>query len=617
MLSSDRRIRAIRACLVLAVLAAIWAVAVALTGGFSFHIGLIRFSSRNPRNAVVMALVSGAIAWALAAPGGRWRTVTAEWEALASRWPRRLGLLETPGNRVAHLVTAITCVAIVALGFLKGALVAGGSDSYGYVSQAHLWATGTLRVQQPINQSLTWPFALEALAPLGYLPAQQGAAIVPAYAPGLPMAMAVFERLFGRDAVFCVVPLLGGLAIWATYLMGANVSGRAVGCAAAILLATSPTFLFQLMFAMSDVPVTAWWALSLSLLPSGRRNTTLAAGLSAGAAILTRPNLVPLLIVPVGYLAWQVVSERSFRNQAPQRLLMFAVGAMPACIGVAVLNTLWYGSPLTSGYGTLAHFYRWEYFWPNVVRYPRWLIESQTPTVLVALGAPLVLAQGVQHDTRVGKPRALAVTYWCFVAATFACYMFYMPYDAWWYMRFLLPSLPPLLVLTSLGLVTIATRLVPNARTITIASMVGLLASHGLSYSRSHSVFDIRTGTQHYRAVGEYIARRLPERAVLLAMQQSGSVRYYSGRLSVRYDAIPPSELDAVIDDLRRLQYHPYFVLEEWEESPFRVRFQGYSPLAALDWPPIARHSVGVKIYDPADKQTAATPQRRVTEIIE
>ena len=57
--------------------------------------------------------------------------------------------------------------------------------------------------------------------------------------------------------LFSTSSLLGGVAIWATYLMGARVAGPMVGFAAAVLLATSPVFLYQLMAPMRDVPVTA------------------------------------------------------------------------------------------------------------------------------------------------------------------------------------------------------------------------------------------------------------------------------------------------------------------------------------------------------------------------
>jgi hypothetical protein len=40
-----------------------------------------------------------------------------------------------------------------------GALVAGGSDSYGYVSQAGLWQQGLPIVQQDVVRPSPWPVA--------------------------------------------------------------------------------------------------------------------------------------------------------------------------------------------------------------------------------------------------------------------------------------------------------------------------------------------------------------------------------------------------------------------------------------------------------------------------
>jgi 4-amino-4-deoxy-L-arabinose transferase-like glycosyltransferase len=90
------------------------------------------------------------------------------------------------------------------------------------------------------------------------------------YPPGLPLVFALFQRLGGRPAVFYAVPVLGALAVWATYLLGSFIGGREAGAMAAVLLATSPVLLFQDLVAMSDVPVAAWWALQLVCLTSRR-----------------------------------------------------------------------------------------------------------------------------------------------------------------------------------------------------------------------------------------------------------------------------------------------------------------------------------------------------------
>ena len=103
----------------------------------------------------------------------------------------------------------------------------------------------------------------------------------------------------------------------------------------------------------------------------------------------------------------------------------------------------------------------------------------------------------------------------------------------------------------------------------------------------------------------------------MISMQFSGSIRYYSGRLTVRYDWIPPNRLDSVVEQLRGLGYHPYIVLEAEETNTFQRRFQGHSDLATLDWLPRAqlKHESDVRIYDPADKRPG-TDHQPITDII-
>jgi hypothetical protein len=101
-------------------------------------------------------------------------------------------------------------------------------------------------------------------------------------------------------------------------------------------------------------------------------------------------------------------------------------------------------------------------------------------------------------------------------------------------------------------------------------------------------------------------------------MQYSGSIRYYSGRLTVRFDWIPENRLDSVVEQLRGLGYHPYIVLEHLETTVFRRRFEAESKLGALDWSPRAqlRHESAVTIHDPADRRLGPEHQP-ITETIQ
>jgi len=558
--------------------------------------------------------------------------------------------LDRTGAVLAPIVVAAAIVASVTFGLRQGLFVAAASDAYGYVSQADLWARGNLVVGQPFARDMTWPNAAETLAPLGYRPyrpAPHGTDIVPLYAPGLPMVMAIFKLLGGPRAVFLVVPLLGGLAIWATNLMGRGLAGPLVGASAAILLASSPPFLFEIVSPTSDVPATAWWALALGLLMVEGRAAAFGAGLATGLAILTRPNIVALAAIPGALLGWQALRSTFRHHSAPptppvppglvappglaalptrapvssptQRMLVFAAGSIPACLAVALINWRLYGSPLASGYAPFPVLFNWSHVWPNLARYPRWLLETETPFVLLALVAPFVLQPIPAARLDQPSPRTIAVVWSCFIATVFLSYLFYLPFDDWWYLRFLLPAYPPILVLSSAALVrllTPLTRVAPDAKGFAAAAVVALVARHGVDYAVDRGAPDLWRAEQRYLTLGEYAAT-LPDRAVLICMQHSGAARYYSGRITVRYDVMRPTDLDLVLAELRRLGYYPYLVLDDWEEPKFRDRFKGQSALAALDWTPVAQlHSNQVRIYDPADRQPGRPDRPRIPDVV-
>ncbi|HVH26543.1 MAG TPA: STT3 domain-containing protein [Vicinamibacterales bacterium] len=598
--------------IVLCALAVTWALVVAFSGRVVLRFGSFRvLSSREPWTAVTIALLSGLAAWALTPQTERQRhlTATLTWfrrlpRALKAFVNRRPGLASRLPSQLAPGVAALAAVTVVTIGLVEGAPYVGGSDVHGYVSQAHLWATGTLRVRQPIADEIDWPFAGEALTPLGYRPTPDGRAMVPVYSPGLPMIMGLFERLAGRDAVFYVVPLTGGLAVWVTYLMGTHLGGALAGVAAAVMLATSPSFLFQLLLPMSDVPVTAWWALSLALLLREGRSAALVSGLAAGAAILTRPNLAPLAVIPGLMLAWSALRPK-MTAEAVARALLFAAGIVPAGVVIGLVNARLYGSPLATGYGDLDALYGWDNLAPNLARYPRWLMDTQTPFVLLAVVAPFVVSWRRPGQAAGWTPRTIAVMWLCFIAAVFASYLFHLPNNAWFWLRYVLPAFPLLFALMSAASVALLARLNKGTCLMAMALLTGGLAWHGIAFCVTQGVFLTREGERKSQAVGEYIADNLSQRAIFLSKLHSGSIRYYSGRLTVRYEWIPPRELDSVLADLRRLNYTPYFALEDSEEKDFRERFGRDSRLGALDWRPLAAWQYGteVKIYDPASPE--------------
>lgn len=599
------RHRLMRTAVVVSTVAIGWAVAVLVSGGLVFDAGPVRVSSRRALNPALFAAVAAGVALVLATADERRRA----WRTVAAYVRGERAFDDAPGAALAIAVAAGLSVAT--FGVAKGLFVAAAADAYGYVSQADLWARGEIVVRQPWARDMTWHGAAASLAPLGYrpiAPAAHGTDIVPTYSPGVPMLMAIFELAAGPRAVYYVVPMLGGLAVIATFVMGRRLAGPFAGASAAVLLATSPAFLFEVTAPASDVAATAWWAVALAALTFPSRRAAIGAGLAAGAAILTRPNVAPLAAVIAAPMIWSIVRGAPAiddRRRAVQRLLSFSAGAMPACLFIGWLNWRLYGSPFLSGYGSLRDLYAWNYAWTNLTHYASWLVETATPIVILATAAPFLLAR-LGAPGRVTRPRATAVMWLGIMLAVLALYLFYLPFDDWWYLRFMLPAFPPMLVLTSAAVFRLAapiTRVGLLGGDVVATIVVSLLAWHGLALSIDRGAHKVWDAEQRYVAAGAYVRAALPERAALVAVQHSGSARFYSGRITVRYDALRETDLDLVVNELRRLGYQPYFLLDEMEEAAFRRRFAGHTALGALDWAPKAVLYRGlVRVYDPSER---------------
>lgn len=551
-------------------LALAWAVLVEMTGGFVLRYGWFRFSSRSALTAFLLALLSLAATWVLSRRGHHSRDAPATWERA---W--------------APAAAGLVSLTLVFLGVARGALVAGAADSYGYVSQAHLWATGALKPATAGYDVLPPGLPLATLLPLGYRFTMDGRSLLPVYPPGLPMQMALFEWIGGRDAVFYVMPLLAGVAAWATYLLGTRAGGRRVGAVAAVLLAASPALLFQLTHApMSDLPAASWWTVALAALVRPSRSAALLCGIATGAAILTRPNLVPLAIVPGAWLLWHAVAARAWK-----RLALFAAGPILAGAAVGVLNAYWYGSPIESGYGAglAGTYYRWDHFWPNLSRYAGWMLETQGPMVVLAALAPAMLFRrdGDSADDTMNARHVVAICA-VFVVATWLCYVFYTPFTEWWTLRFLLPAFPAFCVLASAGLFRMAAWLPAALRGQLVAVVLAVTVGFSLGVVRNYRALD-SSFEWRFAAMGRSLAQHVPRQSVVLALLHSGSARYYADRLTLRWDFIPPAQLDAAVAVLQQRGYPTFLLIDDAEKAEFKSRFAGASRLAALDWTPQAR----------------------------
>ena len=513
-------------------------------------------------------------------------------------------------------VAIVLGLVTVAIAYRVSAFEALGSDSYGYVSQAHLWAAGNLVQHEPLALRAPWPDPEWTFSPLGYRPGLERGTIVPTYPPGLPLLMAGLLIPFGAGGPFFVVPLLGGVAVCVAFLLGRRIAGEACGLTAATLLLTSPVFLFQLKEPMSDVPVTAWWLLAILLSSTTTPALIVSGGLAASAAILTRPNLVPLAAVLGMFVL--LYSAEGWRRRILNACL-FSAAIVPGCIAVALVNAKLYGSPLSSGYGGMSGLFNVDYFWTNLSRYSRWLFEMETPFVLLAPVGWFLLRrrEGPHDDSHSRARRRLSNLIVVFAAALYGCYAFYLPFDNWTFLRFLLPAIALLLLLCGLAVSDLGERMQSfPARFLVVACFVVFLAwrwdATGLKPIRPH---DRRSAV-----IGEYVRDHLPANAIVFSIFHSGSIRYYSGRLTLRWDWLPPDWLDRSVAFLTSNGYQPFLLIgEDWERAQFLERFSGHSKFGSLGLTPVATYHGGTRadLYDlgnPNQPTDSATIKPRSSE---
>ena len=477
-----------------------------------------------------------------------------------------------------------------------GARSAGGSDSFGYVSEAYLWRDGSLRIGQPLLHDVPWPYRAESLAPLAYQP--HGDGLVPIVPPGIPLLMAALLVVFGPCGPFLLAPIAGAVLVGATYWLAVRrTHDRRVGLLAAALMATSPAFLANVMVPMSDTATAAFWTLALCALTYGGWRPAGVAGLLGGIAVLARPNLAPLAVaLAVAAERWRAPHEPRFRRP----LLVIVAGVLPAIVFVLAVNQSLYGSPWLSGYGRAADLYSYSHIWRNIRQFSTWLWRSESIAVtLVALA--VMVRRAPVANWRVWQVLAI------FAAIVVASYVAYTPFDAWWYLRFLLPAFPMMFVVAASVTGWLLQTFDRTLRIIVLVTVLGLAILRILPYRTE--ILDAGTGEDRYAAVAQFIVRGLPANAVFVTSQHSGTIRFYAGRMTVRYEWFAAPRLVPALEWLRERGYRPYIVLENWEESHFRWKLSEAGPIGRLERRVVAEFPgpASVRIYDPFDTAVTAS----------
>lgn len=431
----------------------------------------------------------------------------------------------------------------------------GGADSYGYVSASRLIASGSLVDGAPVAAWLSAANKLAIASPLGWAPSPDGTGIVPAYPLGFPLLLALFDFVFGSNAVFFVVPLAAGVTLFLIHRLARAWYDADTALLATALVAWNPLFITYAKQPMSDVPATMWMVLAMALAVRSTSSTAFGAGIAAGVAVITRPALL--------FAAAAIVWAARRGDIARRRAVLSAAGLSIGLIVQMALQSYLYGSPFATGYGSTGALFSPSHVLDNLAIFGKhwWFV----------LGPLWILGAIVGVFAARPEPRTNPLIV---LGAVAIPYLFYLPFDHWETLRYLLPGIAIMTVTVGAGLMRFA-RTPQNAvaTAIMLCAFVGVAVAQSELLLRRSEVWNIANLESRYPLAGDWININTPPTSVILANQHSGSLRWYGKRQTLRWDFIAPEDLVKTVAELESHGATAYVALEGAEVEMFNARF--------------------------------------------
>jgi len=473
-----------------------------------------------------------------------------------------------------YAVLVLTTVILAGVVGRYGHAYAGGSDESGYLHNARLLREGRLRDEvRPVGDLPLAELEPTVYQSLGFSVAPDRSSQTPTYPFGMPLGLAVLEIVVGEaPAVWLVLVLIAMAVPWVIYRLGRDLGLEPEwAVTAAVAGASSPLVIFMGLRPMSDLLSLVVTALCLIVALRAHR--------SIGWALLLGPLGVwaVLIRVPNGLIAIPVLMLLA-RRWREQRWLALVAGTVPAVVLLAKFNQALYGGPWQSGYQGLEQLFSWDFLRPALGHFARWLGVAGSP--LLAAGALGFAICGVAGWLP-GRSSAALLTLW---AGLFL--LFYGTYDytteAWWYLRFVLPMFPAMLiagaffgqgVMLNLGLAW-QTRWRHRA----IVALVFVISLAANLRNAGQLVAFSQPERSDYLFIVDWLRTQAGPDDVWVCMQVSGSVYYYLPNAWVRYDQLTPEDWSKVVTAVQRTGgelYAPLFRYEYEDPSVWTDKIPG------------------------------------------
>lgn len=393
--------------------------------------------------------------------------------------------------------------------------------------------------------------------------------VLPKFAPGYPVLMAVAYRVGGDLAMFAVSPIMGVLTLIGIFclarLWGCNGAMAVCAAAAPVLTQMYPFYTGYLLTHSTNMAVVAWGFVFLWswLRRPERWGPALAAGLLLGFSVHVRHSdavlALPVVLAAVWTTGEALVRRRTLRPLGPALILLAAYAVGPVLLGL--YHLAYFGRFAASGYDLSAEqaAFSWRYFWLHARRLNTGLAHDVL-FLLFPLGfvGCLTLGSWKERLLRLG---------WCVpVYVLYSTYYFSSSSQSAY--RFMLVLLPLFVPAAFAFLQQVLSD--PVRRRVAVAAVLALIALDRFDSFRNAWQGELYQQPRPLAMLGHVLDRTVEDDAVLFLASRSATAI----GTRRRYTAY---NLDAFTADygaraFRPWRYHPYRAGVIQQESR-RARF--------------------------------------------
>ena len=153
------------------------------------------------------------------------------------------------------------------------------------------------------------------------------------------------------------------------------------------------------------------------------------------------------------------------------------------------------------------------------------------------VSVPAALAALALPWTERRRPALVAMlATWLLVLVAFYC-TYFCAHETWWYLRFLMPAFPAVILAGALAGQSLAARLRGAARQLVpLACFAAGLAQLCAITSREGFLYELRNWERDYALGARWLKEHLPANAVVVSAQMSGALFYYTDFVIARSD---------------------------------------------------------------------------------